>query len=51
MKDFLKNEDGVTSIEYALIASLIAVIIVGSVALVGTGVQGLFQKVVDNWPK
>lgn len=39
---FLNEEEGVTSLEYALIASLIAVLIVGSVGVVGTRVIALF---------
>lgn len=42
---FLKEEDGISSIEYALIASLIAVLIVGSVGVVGTRVVALFSLV------
>ena len=42
---FACDESGVTSIEYALIGSLIAVVIVLSVANVGAAVQGLFDLV------
>ena len=42
---FARAESGVTSIEYALIGSLIAVVIVLSVANVGAAVQGLFDLV------
>jgi pilus assembly protein Flp/PilA len=35
LKKFLSDEHGVTSIEYALLASLIAVIIVGTVRTLG----------------
>jgi pilus assembly protein Flp/PilA len=45
MKQLLKREDGVTAIEYGLIAALIAVVIIGAVTLVGTGVQGTFNTV------
>ena len=38
----LRNEDGVTAIEYALIASLIALFIVAAVQLVGTQVSTVF---------
>ena len=33
---FLKDESGATAIEYGLIASLIAVVIIGAVTSVGT---------------
>ena len=42
---FLAEEFGVTAIEYALIASLIALIIVVSVQLVGTQVSAMFTEV------
>lgn len=41
----LRNEDGATAVEYALMASLIAVVIIGSVTAFGLGVQGLFASV------
>ena len=45
LKRFLTNEDGVTSIEYALIASLIAVFIVAAVQLLGTQLSTVFTEV------
>jgi pilus assembly protein Flp/PilA len=42
---FLKNESGVTAIEYALIASLIAVFIITAVQTVGTKVSTVFTEV------
>lgn len=45
---FASSESGVTSIEYALIGSLIAVVIVLSVANVGAAVQGLFELVAEK---
>lgn len=42
MKTFLKEKDGVTAIEYSLIASLIALVIVGAVTLTGTTLSGFF---------
>ncbi len=44
---FARDESGVTSIEYALIGSLIAVVIVLSVTNVGTAVSELYQLVAD----
>ncbi len=43
----LKDEDGVTSIEYALIAVLIATVIAIAVAAVGTQVTCSFNQVAD----
>ena len=36
------SDRGATAAEYALMASLIAVVVVGAVAALGLGVQGLF---------
>jgi pilus assembly protein Flp/PilA len=41
---FLSDESGVTAIEYALIASLIALIIIVGVQLVGTQVSTMFTE-------
>lgn len=45
LKKFLKREEGVTAIEYALIAALIAVVIIGTVTAVGGGVNTVFGQV------
>ncbi|MCX5916781.1 MAG: Flp family type IVb pilin [Deltaproteobacteria bacterium] len=42
---FFKEEDGVTAIEYGLIASLVAVVIIAAVTLVGTQLSGVFNYV------
>lgn len=42
---FLKREDGVTAIEYALIAALIAVTIVTILGVVGTDLNAVFQAI------
>jgi pilus assembly protein Flp/PilA len=45
VRDFLSDESGVTAIEYALIASLIAVAIIGAVTTVGTNISGTFNTI------
>jgi len=45
VRNFLSDESGVTAIEYALIASLIAVFIIAAVQLVGTNVSKVFTEV------
>jgi pilus assembly protein Flp/PilA len=45
VRNFLSDESGVTAIEYALIASLIAVFIIVAVQLVGTQVSTVFTEV------
>jgi len=42
---YLKNEEGVTAIEYGLIAALIAVVIIAAVTLVGTNLVTMFTTV------
>lgn len=44
----LKDKSGVTAIEYGLIASLIAVAIVATVAIVGTDLNNTFANVASN---
>jgi pilus assembly protein Flp/PilA len=45
---FLKGEEGVTAIEYALIAMLIALAIIVSVALVGTTLNTTYNNVATH---
>jgi pilus assembly protein Flp/PilA len=45
VRNFLSDESGVTAIEYALIASLIAVAIIGAVTTVGTNLSTVFTEV------
>ncbi|KVC87181.1 hypothetical protein WJ47_03105 [Burkholderia ubonensis] len=43
--DFLRDDSGVTAIEYGLIAALIAVVIIGAVQLVGQDLNGVFTTI------
>jgi pilus assembly protein Flp/PilA len=45
VRNFVSDESGVTAIEYALIASLIAVFIITAVTLVGTKVSTVFNEI------
>lgn len=45
---FIKNEEGVTAIEYGLIAALIAVVIISVLILVGTDLKAVFQTIADK---
>ena len=45
IKNFIREEDGVTAIEYGLIAALIAVVIITAVALIGTNLNTVFNYV------
>lgn len=42
---FLRDEEGVTAIEYGLIAALIAVLIIAGAQLVGTSLGTLFTNI------
>lgn len=51
IKKFITEDDGVTAIEYGLIAALIAVVIIAGVRMLGTSLNTLFTDVsttVDN---
>ena len=48
VKKFVANESGATAIEYALIASLIAVAIILSVTALGSKLQNTFNEVASN---
>ena len=48
--EFLKDEEGVTAIEYGLIAPLVAVVIIAAVTLTGTKVQSTFEAVEQALP-
>jgi len=47
IKNFAREDDGVTAIEYGLIAALIAVTIIAAVTIVGTQLQAVFKAVSD----
>lgn len=48
---FLKEETGVTAIEYGLIAGLIAVAIIGSLTKLNGGLTALFDSITSARPK
>ena len=45
---FLMDEEGVTAIEYSLIAALIAVVIIAAVMATGESVSDVFDNVTDS---
>jgi len=50
MKKFLakmRNEEGQALVEYGLLVALIAVVCIAVITLLGTGVRGAFQSIVD----
>jgi pilus assembly protein Flp/PilA len=50
IKNFIREEDGVTAIEYGLIAALIAVVIIGAVTTIGDRLKGTFETIRDALP-
>ena len=47
LRDFVRDARGATAIEYAMIASGIAGVIVAVVMTMGTSVQGMYQSVAN----
>ncbi|WP_233833953.1 Flp family type IVb pilin [Paraburkholderia sp. ZP32-5] len=45
---FVRDEDGVTAIEYGLIAALIALAIIGAVTTLGTNLSTLFSSIATS---
>lgn len=45
LKNFIRQDEGVTAIEYGLIAALIAVIIIVGVTAIGTQLNTMFTQV------
>lgn len=50
VRSFMADEDGVTALEYGMIAALIAAVIVTVVQTLGVSVNGAFQKIADALP-
>jgi pilus assembly protein Flp/PilA len=48
LTEFLKDEQGVTSIEYALIAALIAIVIVVALNFVGNQLENTYDTVASR---
>jgi pilus assembly protein Flp/PilA len=44
IKRFLREEDGVTAIEYGLIAGLVAIVIITALNLLGGSLDGIFTR-------
>jgi pilus assembly protein Flp/PilA len=47
-KRFLRDEDGATMVEYALMLALIAVVCIAAVTLIGTGANGMFTTIAND---
>ncbi len=47
VRRFIADEDGVTALEYGMIAALIAAVIVGAVKTLGGDIKGTFGTIAD----
>ncbi len=47
---FLKDEDGVTSVEYAVMAALIALVVIAGATYLGTQTNETFNTIGDKVP-
>jgi pilus assembly protein Flp/PilA len=45
---FFRDERGATAIEYALIASLIGLVIIGAVSAIGDSLNGTFNEAAEG---
>ncbi|GLQ53262.1 Flp family type IVb pilin [Devosia nitrariae] len=49
LRHFLSEDTGATAIEYGLLAALLAIMVVASIALLGEPVGGLFSSVATEF--
>ena len=47
-KKFIADDSGATAIEYGLIAALVAVVVIGALALLGDQLSGTFQEICQS---
>lgn len=45
LRSFIKREDGASAIEYALIAGLISIVVIGGAAAIGTDLGAIMDKI------
>jgi pilus assembly protein Flp/PilA len=48
IKKILKRDDGVTAIEYGLIAALIGMVIIGGITLLGANLETKFSNIATS---
>ncbi|WP_321931159.1 Flp family type IVb pilin [Paraburkholderia guartelaensis] len=47
-KHFARDESGITALEYGMLAALITVLIMGSIASIGSTLQNVFSDIVNT---
>lgn len=45
LRSFIKREDGASAIEYALIAGLIGIVIIGGATFLGDEINDIFKRI------
>jgi pilus assembly protein Flp/PilA len=48
MRERLTSEEGLEAVEYALIAALLSVVIIGAMGLLNTGLTDIFESIRDT---
>lgn len=48
IKKIIQEEKGASAVEYGLLVALIAVVIVGAISALGTGISSTFQSAADS---
>jgi pilus assembly protein Flp/PilA len=51
IRNFVREEEGATAIEYGLLAALVAVMIIGGATSIGTSLKEAFDAVADALKK
>jgi pilus assembly protein Flp/PilA len=51
LRRFVSDERGATAIEYAIIASLIFMVIIAAIVPIGTELSGVFTEASDGFPE
>ncbi|MGO4683148.1 Flp family type IVb pilin [Hyphomicrobium sp. 2TAF46] len=49
VRNFLRDEDGATAIEYALIAGIVSTCIAGALSQISTTLQGTFNSIAASF--
>lgn len=48
LMNFLKDEEGASMVEYALLVALIAVVVIAALLILGPAIANLFDRVTDE---
>ncbi len=50
LRDFFIREEGQSLVEYALVLVLIAMAVIGTLAILGVNIGGVFEDIADAFP-